>query len=356
MPSALRNAEPSLISRLELAPYRYPFFQLISLLLRHLALRGVPYERAFDGVIRFRNSLSLTFPASEIQSLVIELDNSETTGFIKGLHITPAFIGLLGVMGSLPLHDTERLLGIEREGRGTGEYELVNLVSNRMIGLFYEAQGKYRVEHSLQIQGIDSLLPKLAALAGYDGGGSKSPLLPMRVMAFYAAQLRSRPLSKSSMERILSESLGVTVSVESFAGTWVPIPETQRSDFSARPLRLGFGVPLGKRIWRCDTNAVLHIGPVDEGYMRAFFPGGDSLSQLSALMALFAVPGIAFEAKLHLRPSCIRPIVLSRLQGKSQRLGWNTFLTTQPGVSRKPELRLNLDDLGLRDAVGLSAM
>jgi type VI secretion system protein ImpH len=114
-------------------------------------------------VLRFRNSLSLAFPASEIESMRVE--SAQAAGTPR-IHITSAFIGLLGASGTLPLHDTERAAA--RTGPGTDESwkPFIDLFSNRAVGLFYEAWGKYRVEHGLNTRAQDDLLPLLTALGG----------------------------------------------------------------------------------------------------------------------------------------------------------------------------------------------
>ncbi|MDT1837832.1 type VI secretion system baseplate subunit TssG, partial [Acinetobacter baumannii] len=87
----------------------FAFSQLVNLLLREMRRQGVTYERALTEVLSFRNSLSLSFPASEVQSLEVEPDTvdalvSRGSKVAKRIRVTPTFIGLLGANGTLPLH------------------------------------------------------------------------------------------------------------------------------------------------------------------------------------------------------------------------------------------------------------
>src|SRR5206468_7857595 len=109
-----------------------------NILVRMLRQQGIPYTQAFSRVLRFRNSLSLAFPASEIESMQVEAADG---GGMPRIHITPAFIGLLGASGTLPLHDTERAA---RANLGADESwkPFVDLFSNRAVGLFYESWAK----------------------------------------------------------------------------------------------------------------------------------------------------------------------------------------------------------------------
>ena len=109
MPAPQRRPVPGVIARLEAAPYRFQFMQAVRLLLIWLRREGVPPEQALRHILRFRNSLSLSFPASEIESLSFGLadDASPESGTVATIQMTPAFMGLLGANGTLPLHYTE---------------------------------------------------------------------------------------------------------------------------------------------------------------------------------------------------------------------------------------------------------
>jgi len=144
MQATKRKHESGVIGLLLDEPQRFAFTQLINLLLRALRRQGVGYERAFREMLMFRNSLSLSFPASEVQVLEVEPKAQDAlctlrVGQLKRIHITPAFIGLLGASGTLPLHDTERIASRKALDADTSQRDLLDVLSNRLIGLFYEA-------------------------------------------------------------------------------------------------------------------------------------------------------------------------------------------------------------------------
>ena len=68
MQTEKRQHAAVMIQSLAATSYRYRFAQLLNILVRMLRQHGVPYAEAFRRVLRFRNSLSLAFPASEIES------------------------------------------------------------------------------------------------------------------------------------------------------------------------------------------------------------------------------------------------------------------------------------------------
>jgi type VI secretion system protein ImpH len=352
MPTTKRQPEPGVITRLLEQPHRFRFVQSINILLADLQRAGVSYERAFRDVIRFRNNLSLSFPASEIQALEVERKTAPaahdaSTGGAAGLEnvrkirITPAFIGLLGAAGTLPLHDSERLAAQQHLDRDASQHELIDVFSNRMIGLFYETWGKYRVEHGLQIHGKDGLLPMLVALAGHrpiePGHHVGTGESKLSAAAYYAGILRTRPVSASAVERVLCDHFGIPVRVEPLVGCWDEIPPARRSTFGGNAPVLGRGAVLGTRLWRHDMRARVHIGPLDETALARFLPGGASSRALSDMMAMFAVPMLAWELKLLLGPPCVKRLTLTT-KSEPRKLGWNSFLTGTAGVAQRAEV------------------
>lgn len=335
MSSAQRQPEPRVIARLRAQPERFTFAQAINLLLAALQREGVDRERAFRTVLRFRNSLSLSFPASEIAALEIErnLADDGVPGALKTVRITPAFIGLLGGTGTLPLHDSERLSAQRQVDRDDSQHALIDVFSNRMIGLFYETWGKYRVEHGARVHGQDRLLPMLLALAGH--GGAHGPAGTRQSAAYYAGILRMRPVSASAIERVLRDHFGVPIRLEQFVGCWDPIPPARRSTFGSQGPVLGLSTVLGTRLWRHDLRARLHIGPLDERQLSDFLPGGSARRALAETLSIFAAGTVAWEIRLLLAEPAVKRLTLTTA-GEPRKLGWTSFLTEQQGVAQRP--------------------
>lgn len=339
MQATKRTHGVSVIGLLQGEPYRFEFAQLLNLLLRELRRHGVPYERAMRDVLRFQNSLSLAFPASEVHSLAVEPNGLDPLaalrkGELQRIRITPAFIGLLGAGGTLPLHDTERIAARKAHDGDASQRELLDVLSNRLVGLFYEAWGKYRVEHSLDVQGQDRLRPMLNAMAGVTSAGQ----VKQETVAYFSGLLRTRPVSASTVEQVLSAHFGLRVQLEQFVGCWAPVPFNQRSTLGITGPALGISAALGVRQWRHDLRARLHIGPLNEAQVLGFLPGGNTLTVLADMVSLFAVPMVRYELRLLLAPPCIKRFTLST-KGAPRRLGWSTFLTGKDGVTRRPEIR-----------------
>lgn len=348
MQATKRTHGASVIGQLLEEPYRFDFTQLINLLLRELRRHGVPYERAMREVLRFQNNLSLSFPPSEVQSLEVEPNVPDPLaclrkGELKRIRITPAFIGLLGAGGTLPLHDTERIVAQKPHDGDASQRELLDVLSNRLIGLFYEAWAKYRVEHSLDVQGQDRLLPMLTAMAGVRSASTKGRADPagqvkQETLAYFSGLLRTRPVAACTVEQVLSAHFGLSIQLEQFVGCWATVPLNRRSTLGVTAPTLGGSAVLGVRQWRHDLRARLHIGPLIEAQVVGFLPGGDALAALAEMTSLFASPTVRYELRLLLAPACIKRFTLST-RTSPRRLGWSTFLTGTDGVASRRDIR-----------------
>lgn len=330
MQATQRHAATGVIAHLLAEPHRYQFMQAVGLLLRWLRQQGVPPDQALNQVLRFRSSLSLAFPASDIERLALDDDGR--------LALTPAFIGFLGNSGALPLHYTQRIAGSQFAGKDDGVSAFLDIFSHRMVALFYQACGKYRLEHRLDVQATDAQLPILLALAGVrPSGGVEAPA--NHTAAWYAGLLRSRPASAHAMEKVLADHCQVQVSLEQLAGAWDYLPPERRSRLGNANFVLGRGATAGLRLWRHDRRVRLHVGPLDEAGLQRFLPHGAGARALAVMLALFGVPGLQYEVRLILSAPCVTGLVLSNAPARQRRLGWTTFLPTQQGQVRGAEVR-----------------
>src|SRR5215467_3646565 len=107
-------------------PTRFAFFQAVRLLQRararatHVGGYGSPSAEA----VRFRAHASLSFPASEIQSLDFPPDSPP--------EMAVNFMGLTGPLGVLPLHYTAFLCDRIRD-RDTTLRDFLDIVHHRLI-------------------------------------------------------------------------------------------------------------------------------------------------------------------------------------------------------------------------------
>ena len=308
-------------------PQRYEFFQAVRLLVRWLGRQGIAPEQALSGLIRFRNSLGLAFPASEIEAI------DPTTEGLPALRITPSLMGLLGVMGTLPLHYTERFAAWELAARDEGPRAFLDLLSSRQVALFYRAWCKYRVRHGLKPQ-VDRFMPLLLALAGAAPRGQGAPGAEAASLAWFAAPLRCRVVSADLVARVLAAYFRLPVKVEQFTGRWDILEPGQRSHLARINCVLGAGATAGARLLRPELGIRIRLGPVDMGAFERFLPGAPGALALAALLDHFAIEVPYRELQVVLR----REDVAGASLDGSVRLGLDGFLGDGAGRADRDDV------------------
>lgn len=356
MQTAQWKPELAVADSLPSEPQRYEFVQLVRTLLRWLHRQGVSNDEALAGVLRFRNSVLLSFPPSEVESVRAEALDAAAAGAFARLarghapaHIivTPAFMGLLGLCGVLPYHYTERIGA--QQSRDDGARALFDLFANRLLALYFQAWGKYRVEHQLDMQGQDGFLPLLAAIGGaLPQAGSASDADDASgsdIVGRYAALYRTRPVAGEPLGRALADHLRVPVTIEQFAGAWSGVAKNRQSRLGTRNCTLGYGAMLGKRQWRTDLRLRIHIGPIEKKDFQRFLPTGSGRQALLRLVRLFGASALQYEVNVHLHKCCVAPVVLTSQpdQQARQYLGWNSFLSDPHAKEETRTIRYMLE-------------
>lgn len=341
-------SDVSVLARLLAAPQAFEFVQAVTILLRWLEEQGVPPAQAWRAHLRFSNSLRLGFPAGEIEDLrALEMDAAPAPQFL----LTPSFMGLLGVHGALPLHDTERIQQWQSAHGDEAPRAFLDILSGRMLAMYYAAWRKHRVEHDMA-RGLDRFMPRLLALAGAAGSGmpidaatqeaSAAPSqaaagVPAASLAYFAGLLHQRPRSAAVLRSLLAGYFGVPIALQETVGHWSRLAAHEQSALGAACL--GENTLLGARSWRPDLRVRLRIGPLDRSRFSRFLPSGDMAAALHQLLAQFAVPGIEFEVQLILRAADVGASRLGGADTPPPRLGRDSFVLTAPASADRADMR-----------------
>ncbi|WP_373989474.1 type VI secretion system baseplate subunit TssG [Duganella sp. BuS-21] len=305
MPTSQRRFDSGLIGTLLNEPHRFEFFQAVRLI-----------EHWRPGSARFRNRLSMGFPPNQLEN--ISSDDS-------GVRVTPAFMGMLGSQGVLPLHYSERIGLHERNSNDGGPRAFLDIFSHRPLSLFYQAWARNRPDEN------EGLLNALTALAG---AHLTPELIERETLAFYAAQIRSRTVSAPMMAGVYTEYFGVPIEVEQLVGEWQALPAEDQASLGRANVSLQDGVMLGQRLYRCDARARLRIGPLNSETYEQFLPGGDAARKLAAMLDLHCGVGITYEVHLIQRAADMQG---TSLDGQ-HRLGVNARLLSKPATRDRDEL------------------
>jgi type VI secretion system protein ImpH len=341
MPTTQRRRHTSVIERLLAQPYRFELIQTMRMLDLWLRRNGVAHDETLSRYVRFQNSISMSFPPSQIESLSargelpIDSDHALQTAFLdkqlKTIHITPAYMGFLGVNGVMPNRYTEDVVSQIQLKKHEGTRAFFDIFSNRIMALHYQAWAKFRVRHRLDARGDDVLLPIQLALGGVRPASARTAAADEvcdEVPAYYAAILRQRPVSARVIAGVLTEYFAVPVEVNQFVGKWDASELATHCLVGKQNATLGMGAMLGARCWERHSRVELRIGPLSMSQYEQFLPGTSGCKALITMLSFFATPALEFQMRLVLRADEVKPVCLGALT--SARLGMGAFLVTKP--------------------------
>jgi type VI secretion system protein ImpH len=314
-------------------PYRFEFFQAIRLLER-MAPDRKPLGRftnPSDEVARLGAYPSLSFPASEIQSI----DWPEG----KPPSLAVNFMGVTGPQGPLPHFYTTLILARLRSGDRTLR-DFLDLFHHRMLSFFYQAWEKYRFAVSYERGERDRFSHHLLDLIGLGTLGLQERLaVPDDAFLFFAGILGQRPHSAHALELLLNDYFEVPFEVIQLVGGWFRLDDTTECCIGERSTpseQLGLGAVVGDEVWNQQASARIRIGPLDlENYLD-FLPNGSAYEPLRALLRFWTNEEIDFEVQLILEREEVPRCQLGGEGDGAPQLGWVTWMKSKP-MERHPE-------------------
>jgi type VI secretion system protein ImpH len=352
MPTPQRRHSTGLIDQLFEDPYRFEFFQAVRLLERTLNAQHGPTADLLPSQLRFRNSSSLAFPSSEIESLKVRwkpTGNAADSPEIERIDITPAFMGLLGVAGALPHVYTEQIGQRELYQKDFAARSFLDLFSNRMLALFYKAWKKSRLQLQYETDRRNRFAPMVLALAGLGQTPLTDRLRPEaggvddEGLAFFAGTLQQRTLSASQLQRLLARYLKVPVRLEQFRGRWYALPPQARTVLGQSGGQLGRNALSGERVWQRDLCVRVVLGPLDHRMFLRFLPGAPGATALREILTLVSGVSLEYEISIVLRAEAVQSSSLgSDRSPLAGRLGWDTYLQTRPSPVDRSDVRYDI--------------
>jgi type VI secretion system protein ImpH len=314
-------------------PYRFEFFQAIRLLER-MAPDRKPLGRftnPADEVARLGAFPSLSFPASEIQS--IDWPEGEPPSLAVN------FMGVTGPQGPLPHFYTTLILARLRAGDRTLR-DFLDLFHHRMLSFFYQAWEKYRFAVSYERGERDRFSHHLLDLIGLGTLGLQERLaVPDDAFLFFAGILGQRPHSAHALELLLNDYFEVPCEVMQLVGGWFRLDATTECCIGERSTpseQLGLGAVVGDEVWNQQARARIRIGPLDlENYLD-FLPNGSAYQPLRSLLRFWTNEEIDFEVQLILEREEVPRCQLGGEGDSAPQLGWVTWMKSKP-MERHPE-------------------
>lgn len=339
MRTSQRHRKVSVIQRLLDAPWRFDLVQALRVIELWLRRNGFARDDDMLRHVRFRNSLSMNFPPSQIEALSVQgalpitssraLQAALSSAELKTITFTPAFLGFFGVNGMMPNFYTDDIVDQIHRDKYEGARAFFDIFTNRTMALYFQAACKHRVHHRFDEHGAAAVLPMQLALAG-QGPSRGGDDLRTIAAAHYAAVLRHRPVSASLIESILIDYFALPIRLEQFVGAHDRLHPNELCQLGVQNSTLSAGAVLGERVRKRHTRARLHIGPLTIADYERFLPGASGAAELRQLLALFATPAVRIDLHLILRAADVVPCHFDAPYGN--RLGYDSCLLSRPAA------------------------
>ena len=318
--------------RLHSEPWSFEFFQAVRLLERLMPARTQVgrFARPADEVVHFRANPTLSFPASEIQALA-ELPDAPTAMIVN-------FMGLIGPIGTLPLHYTELVIA-RLLARDHTLQDFLDIFHHRIISLFYQAWLKYRFQFRLERGEFGAFSHYLMDLIGLGTAGLQNrQTVPDEGLLYYSGLLAQQPRSATSLRLLLGDYFQAPVEIEQFVGAWYRLDEDAQCRFDAGPAesqQLGIASVVGDEVWEPQAKVRIVIGPLPIARYLDFLPTGTAFAPLRAIARLFCGDEVDFELQLILKREETPGCQLGEEGDQAPRLGFLSWAKSRP-MERDP--------------------
>lgn len=353
--------------RLQASPWGFDFFEALRRLecSRPDLPRIGSSQRLAEDPVRLGQKASLTFAPSSITGY-----EARESGLPPRLYV--AFMGLLGPNGPMPLHVTEYAHDRQHNAKDQTLSRFLDIFNHRMISFFYRAwavnQKAVHFERGPATwKSVSSPGQTRTGAAAEDrfvafifstfGMGMPSMLerddLPDVAKAWFAGRLACQTRNAEGLQAIIADYFRVPCRVLQFIGQWLAIPKdcTLKLGESRRTGLLGQSTIIGSRMWDCQQRFRIRLGPLSlDQYERLLPPPpayegrapqtsapGASLKRLRAWVDLYVGQERSWDVQLVLKKE---EVPASKL-GAFGRLGWTTWLKSQPPAADAANLVLN---------------
>lgn len=309
-------------------PYRFEFFQAVRLLERIYPEKSPVGQDVVPNneVVRFKSHLSLGFPASQIQEIKdIEDEHFEQ----RKVEMYVNFMGMIGIMGILPIHYTELAMGRARYGDHTFA-SFMDIFTHRAVSYFFKAWEKYRFPVQYE-RGNDDFTRYLFDFTGLGTSGLRGRMdLEDENLLPYSGLIAQKPHSSSALGQILSDHFGVPAQIKQFYGQWLDLEEESITRVGKANYSLGINTIVGTRVWDYQSKFRVVLGALKFTQFQAFLPNGTAYKPMLSIIKFMVGQELDYDVQLKLKAKEVPSCILTTRAKRRPMLGWTTFLKTKP--------------------------
>jgi type VI secretion system protein ImpH len=162
--------------------------------------------------------------------------------------------------------------------------------------------------------------------------------VPDMAKIHYSGHLAGRTRHAEGLRALVSDFFRIPVQIVQLVGQWLPLPENCRCRLGQTPDTgtLGMTAIVGAQIWDCQQKFRIRMGPMRLDDYERMLPAGQSLRRLQAWVRNYVGDELDWDVQLVLLAQEVPAIQLGRIG----RLGWTTWLRSQPFASDADDLVL----------------
>jgi type VI secretion system protein ImpH len=314
--------------------WEFDFFQAVRLLQRQHSEGQAGGDTRESEAVRFRVKNSLAFPASSI----VDVEPGRVDrGKALPPQMTVTFLGLTGAEGVLPAAYTE--IAVDRECFGDTSYaDFLDLFNNRLIWLFYRSWEKHHFVSGYEESQAGNCDQDAVTAGLFDFIGMGTPHLRGRLpvpdlsLLRYAGLLAQRPHSAECLRSLLHDYFGLPIHVEQLMCRWHTLERDELCFLGSgeENSQLGCGAVAGDSVWTRQSLVRLVFGPLTAEQFRSLLPCGERFEKVAAVTRWFVGAALDFELQPTLLGDEVPACRLGDSAADSSRLGWSTWLRTEP--------------------------
>ena len=318
---------PVIIRELIRQPQQFSFLQLLRLLRLWSATSGEEWDAVMRGRLRFRPTLSLSFAATDVENLSLELSPQSDKYPLSSAQITASVLGLYGTSSPLPIFYTERLLD-EKAEDGSAMRDFLDIINNAFFVLHYRLS---RLVHQLNLAlvGHDrNARHMLMSLASFGNIPLGKRLGDEQIFLRYAGLFSMSTRSALGLCIVLADaSEGRATRIHCNVLMHAPVPVEQQARPGLVACTLGEDLVLGDAIPCYQGKIAIEFYDLDEEAMQRLLPGTELASHLHELIRNYCREPLDYEILLRMRTDAAYPLCLGgNAQSRFARLGHDAWL------------------------------
>jgi len=291
--------------------------------------------RSADEPIQFCQEPTLAFAPTTLRSFQRQSNRAKA-------RLMVSFMGLLGPQGPLPLHISEYVYDRKHNYADPTLARFLDIFNHRMISLFYRAWACNRQTVSYDRPAEDRFSAYIGSLIGIGRESLRErDEVPDLAKLHYSGMLACQTRHAQGLRAILEDYFGIPIAIEEFVGQWITLPAAYRCRLgeSADSATIGLNAMIGSQVWDCQQKFRIQIGPLGLKDYYRMLPRETSYATLRDWVRNYVGDGLSWELQLILKAAEVPATQL----GQSGRLGWTTWLKSEPFEEDVSDLVLDGD-------------